>query len=1075
MKLIQRIPRFAVRAVAAGSVLVAAALPLTAAGIAGAATPATLSGAALTATAAQQTVTATYASGAYYATNVSGNNGFTFTAGTQYTVAGTGITTGTTLTQVAVPAPAANTVSAVTGSTNPYTLTVTAGTYFAGEQLTAAITGSTTETVTVVQSTSNSTSVTVTGAAAPVAGALTGVAQTVYDFSAVTTAVGANAILTLTSTYLNEAVTGYAQIGQGSTGTMYIYGTGFSFNGSTVTVTSNAPGLTFSNATETVLDSANAFGYVAVTYTSTSATTPGYYSVTVQDGAGTTAALANAIVVNAAPVVTSISPSTLPQGAATTITVTGSGFTSATTLSLTASDGTKLKVFANSTASVQGATTNLSSTSLTAYVVVKNFVSGLAATTGAYSATVTNTSTDNGTSTTANAFNVSGYGITSVNPGWIQGNGTAQSIPVTISGTQFTPGGILTMTHETGASLGVTLSPSYTVTATSISATVLVPSSVTSASSPETYTFTFTNTSGIQTQAVSALGINQSSLLSGNSPTLTSVGTVPTLSYGSVQNLVLTGTNFAPGMTLALLSAGTTNDATGGSGVCSAAAVVSSTTATCAITVGSTWTAGADDAYVTTLAGTSSALANAITVAGPVITSSSPASLGIGQTSTVTLTGTGFTSTMTLGAGTSSTVGTLHYGSATQATVVVTTATALTNIQLSASGVLSPVFQITAGAPVTASTAVLGVTGPNGIGVGASAFPVTFTGSGFLPGATVTLPAAAGATVTVKSVTPGAITATVNVSSSATPAGYTFTVTNSNGGTGTSGANAIYIDAAPLLTATKFSSTSVVAGAAPITISVTGSNLSSTSTVASSLSLVTLGTPSYNSSTGTYSFTASAPAISGTFGVNLTLTFKNLDGGISTQAFSVSMQPTVTGAYYVPTFSTNKQVVVTGTGFESGMTVASSNAAYTVVLAQVATSTTSNVTTAVLLVTTTAAATAGTSSNVTFTNPDGGAVTFALNGGPAPTPTPVLTQPHVTGVSTFVKTGMTRAITLHGLHFMKGLRITSVAGTTWRVMGVNPTTVRVQVTVTKASRVGWHRLFLTNPNGKKTSRAYQQK
>jgi hypothetical protein len=185
---------------------------------------------------------------------------------------------------------------------------------------------------------------------------------------------------------------------------------------------------------------------------------------------------------------------------------------------------------------------------------------------------------------------------------------------------------------------------------------------------------------------------------------------------------------------------------------------------------------------------------------------------------------------------------------------------------------------------------------------------------------------------------------------------------------------------------------------------------------------------------------------------------------------------TIAGTYYVPTFSKNVQVVITGAGFQTGMTASSSSADYTVVLGAVNPAVApSTVSTAILVVTTTSNATAGTSSTITFTNPDGGKVTFPLNGGPVPTPTPVLTQPHVTGVSTFVKTGMTRAITLTGLHFMKGLTIHSVAGTTWKVMGVSPTAVRVQVTVTKASHVGWHRLFLTNPNGKSTSRAYQQK
>ena len=1075
MKVIQRIPRTLARAVSVGVVVIAAALPLAAVGTAGAATnPATLSAASMSVSAANQSVTASFASGALYATSVTPNNGFAFVAGTSYSVTNsTYLTSGTTLTEQ-TPATLVNTVTA-TSSGATITLSGSPGAEIypgetvglGGTNFTAATgNGSTTGTSFTVTTTPSSA---LSAASVSVASG-----QVVYDFSQATIALGSAVTLALTS--FNESLTSYAQFGQGDAATMYIYGSGFAYDGGNVTVTSNAPGLTFNDAaaTETNLSGTpGGFGYVAVPFTSTSSTTPGFYSVTVADDNGTTTALANAIVVDAAPTVTSISPNTLPQSGATTVTVTGTGFTSGTTLALMASNGTMLKIDASSTGTVQGATTPVSATQFTAYVTVENPVNSGPATVGAYSATVTNP--DGGTSTTANVFTVSGYGITAVSPNWIEGNGTAQSIPVTISGTDFTPGGVLTATSTV---TGVALAPVYTITATSISATLNLASNVTSAT-PGYVSFSFTNTSGVVTTATDAVGIDQSSTLPGNAPTLTSVGTVPTLSAGSVQNLVLTGTNFAPGMTLAFDSTGTANPAET-TGVCASATVASPTLATCAITVGSTWTAGADDAYVTTLAGTSGPLTAAITVAGPVITASSPASLGIGNTGTVTLTGTGFASTDTLGGATSSNVTGFTYASPTQATVTVTNAAALTNIQLVGSGVLSPVFQITAGAPVTVGAVSYGTTGASDVGVGAAKAPITIAGGGFLPGATVAFStstsissAVSGIAATVTAVTPNSISATVAISSSVSSGPYYVWVFNANGGSGVSGTAEFAVGAAPLSTSSKFSQTAVIAGAKAATVTVTGGNFSATTALASSSPLLTLGTPSYNAATGALSFTASAPAINGTTAVGLTLTFTNVDGGTSTASFSINPEPTVTGTYYVAPSSTNLEVAVTGTGFEPGVVATSSNSAFSVYAAGVTTTSTGTVVT--LLVTTTAAATSGTSSTITLTNPDGSTVSFPLNGGTAPKPV-VKVAPKAIRMSGPVWTGKRTVVDILGVGFYGQPQITSnMGGTQVGVMRDNGKVLVIVVTVAKNVHVGVHTFTLRFANGQMTSVRYNQR
>ncbi len=104
---------------------------------------------------------------------------------------------------------------------------------------------------------------------------------------------------------------------------------------------------------------------------------------------------------------------------------------------------------------------------------------------------------------------------------------------------------------------------------------------------------------------------------------------------------------------------------------------------------------------------------------------------------------------------------------------------------------------------------------------------------------------------------------------------------------------------------------------------------------------------------------------------------------------TVNPVPAVTGTYYVPTFTTNAEITINGTGFETGITASSANPDYTVLAVA------STPTTVTLLVTTDSNATSGTSSTITLTNPDGGSGTFPLNGGPNPntvTPTPKATR-----------------------------------------------------------------------------------
>ena len=202
--------------------------------------------------------------------------------------------------------------------------------------------------------------------------------------------------------------------------------------------------------------------------------------------------------------------------------------------------------------------------------------------------------------------------------------------------------------------------------------------------------------------------------------------------------------------------------------------------------------------------------------------------------------------------------------------------------------------------------------------------------------------------------------------------------------------------------------------------------------------------------------------------INLIVT--NPDGGTSSVAgeLVITPSPTVTGTYYVPTFTSNTELVVSGTGFESGATVTSSNSAYSVSVANV------TPTTVTLLVSTTAAATAGTTTNVALTNPDGGTVTFTLNGGPNPNTLPK--APKALRAVGVAHVGMTSIVKIVGQYFYGGPTATSnVAGVRIGVTHDTGSILTLQVTVAKNSPRGVHTITFKFRNGQTTSVRYNTK
>ncbi len=1111
MKVIQRIPRTLVRAVSAGAVMVAAALPLAAAGVAGAATPATLDAASLSATSTNvygATATATFATSAMYASSVSPSANANLSVGTAYPVVDTTtghsgyLQTGTTLTENTSLALTTTAVT-VTG-TGPYTLTASslASTVYAGETLTlkdstpatpvdytvvatattAASSGSSAITVSLASgSLTTSDSFSVTAAAS----------QTLWDFNKAAATGGTGDTLSFTTIVTGYNPTGYPTIGQGGSGTLYIFGTGFQFNGAVPTVTSNAPGMTFSGASETPLGGSG-YGYVQVSYSTTAATTFGFYNLTVADGNGTTSALANAFYVDAAPTVTSIAPASVPQGVTQAVTVTGTNFaTSGTlTLALTASDGTQLQV---------SSVTDVNSTTLTASVTALTKVGSAPATVGSYSATIANP--DGGTSTTASVFSVTGFGISSASPSYVPVPGSAsEPITVTLTGTGFSGGSVLVAYDASVVSAwtpGDQVSwygGAPTVTASSITVPLVLPSGTAAGQ----LSFEYVSSAGVTASYLNGVGIGQAAANPADVVTVTSIGGASApLVYGAVPTISVNGTGFAPGAEVSFTVSGT---ATPDNLTCGSTTFITTTQLLCVMdAIDSNVLAGPADVTVTNYvvpgtaasASASGTLPAGVTVAGPVITATTPAVLGQGTSGAITsmtLTGSGFPTTGTLTAtfgGLTNPTNTVTVTSATSATVAFTnaagayaTTTTPVSVVLTATGsTTSPEFDIPVGAAISVGKVVYNVANTAGVGIGATSIPVTITGTGFLPGASVSFATGSGATATVTAVSPTAISATVAVTSTGSAsqvATWGVTVTNANGGTASNSvpANGLTVDAAPLGSTTVFSAVSVIAGAPAATITVTGGNLSAATTVASSSTLLTLGTPSYSTATGTYSFTASGPAITGTAPVGLTLTFTNPDGGVSTQGFDINPEPTVTGTYYVPTFSTNLEVPVTGSGFQSGITATSSNSAYTVYVAGV----NGTGTVVTLLVTTSSAATSGTSSNVTLTNPDGSTVTFALNGGPAPTSTKTAVAFRAIRVvgAAFVGKTVDVGITGTGFYGAPTIRSNSAGVRAWATHD-NGHLLTVRVVVAKNAPRGVHVFTITLKNGKRTTVKYNQR
>jgi hypothetical protein len=814
-------------------------------------------------------------------------------------------------------------------------------------------------------------------------------------------------------------------------------------------VTTTAAGVTFSGG----LESVNTATQVAVNISAGAAVPAGYYPATITDGAGTVT-IANAFYVDAAPTVTAVTPATVAEGnTAIPVTLTGTGFAAGMTA-----------VFGPGAVGgplVSSAVTVTSPTSATATVTTTTASAQL------YAVKVSNL--DGGVTTSTVGVTVTGPTITSIAPASLAIPATATTTPVIITGTGFEAGAVVALAGTTAA-VGVV---TYT-SSTSLTAQITVPSSASVARA----NVTVTNPDLSHATATGGLGIGEASLAPA---VVTAVTPNLTLGVGSIASLTITGTGFGAGQgaTVQFLStAGTSDTAI----ACATTNVTSDTSIICTLSpIGSAVISGPHSVQVTasTAAGApvSNALANALTITGPVITAVSPAAIPANFNGTLTLTGTGFSSTglsaVVSGNGGGTTTAVATFVSATSVTILLSGST-IGAANSPALVLLTDNAQFAAfSVPVVIAPSITGVVYPGtttGVGQGASAHSIVINGTGFLPALTVTFPTASGITALVTSVSPTSLVASVTVPGTTAAASYAITVTNTNGGSFTSitAPTSLTVDLAPgVLT---LSPSTIKAGAAATAVTISGAGITATSgaVVTTNSTLITLGTVTPGA--GHLTVPVTVAPVTGTVPVIVAVTVTNADGGSSTTtpANNLIVNPgiTIIGTYFVPTFSTNFEVVVHGTGFAPGMTVTSSNAAYTVAIANIS----ADGTAVTLLVSTTSAATSGTSSTLVFTNLDGNTVTFLLNGGPAAVPVTF----HVTKCVGHAVAGKTVTMSIVGTGFYGQPKITGAAGTRAVVSHDNGKVLTVRVTVARGTPNGGHSFTVRLANGKAAGVRYNQ-
>jgi prepilin-type N-terminal cleavage/methylation domain-containing protein len=389
------------------------------------------------------------------------------------------------------------------------------------------------------------------------------------------------------------------------------------------------------------------------------------------------------------------------------------------------------------------------------------------------------------------------------------------------------------------------------------------------------------------------------------------------------------------------------------------------------------------------------------------------AQTGSGASQTLTMNGGGFVTGATFAA-TGGVSGNFTVVSATQATLT-------SYVGPSAGASPAPLLTLTDPAPGGQRAsftlpAMSTTTTPSSVAVG-RLVTVSLTGAGFESGLATTSVTNGTATATFIS----AGSATVNVQAAAVGA-MSFALINPDGGV----SNTISLTVDPLPT--------VVAPGSKLIGSTW--NLTGTGFLPGMTASITGGDAvTVNSLTGS---TSASLTVTGSTSGTFSLTLTNVDGGTVTTPITILPLPAVTGR--TTGVSGQIAVVLTGTNFQTGITVIDSNGTLV--------STTRNSATQLTLMLSDAASVPFTH-NLTLTNPDGGVTTT----------TAVVDPPlDITTVPASITAGA--QFTVGGTGFMPGLTVSSTKSGTPTVTYVSSTSVLVTLPT-----AGAQTFTLTNPDG----------
>jgi hypothetical protein len=453
----------------------------------------------------------------------------------------------------------------------------------------------------------------------------------------------------------------------------------------------------------------------------------------------------------------------------------------------------------------------------------------------------------------------------------------------------------------------------------------------------------------------------------------------------------------------------------------------------------------------------------------PVVTSVSPAVLGAGATSkVVTITGANFVSGTGLASnfGTGVTVASTTFVDANTLTATVTVSTSatagtrdviVTNPDTQ-TGTGTGLFTVGARPTVTSAAPATGAQG-------AANLDVTITGTNFVAG-TPLAAVFSGTGITVNSTTfvdATHITANITIDATATLGARTITVTNGDQGVSSSGGTFTVFNPTAI-NITSVSPTTIGQGATGVLFHIYGANFVSGATVTFSSSRFVVA--STLTQTGPTTFIDAGhltvlinTTTSSTASSTVTVTNPDLTSFALSNAVATIARPTITSIAPSSVLQgTGVDVVITGTGFQTGATVSlpitSSGITISNVVVVSATSITAHIDT-------TASATLGIQT-LTVANPDFGSNTTIFNVYSATAPTLTSMTPATIGQGATITvdvygTNFDSAVTAASLNFGSGITTNSV---TW----IDATHLQANITLSTSATAGVHVVTVTNPN-----------